>query len=592
MPGALRSRQSQSDFSYGMVRDIAPELIPQNGAYDLGNCLLDEDGQPYLRGGTKNYSSGSFSGAGLTWNWDGYLLPGQRTVFADDSSFGVLDGGKAQVNLGGEGLPIPKQAAALDDMLFIGGGSIYGGSRKAAPYSTGTVKVEQGSKVVKGSGTTWNTLVDAGMLFHTGTERVYVIASIDSPTQITLRDAYQGSTGEEKSYSLNPIWTVGGSDPYEPWDFLCVCANRLVLLNGRTIKFTEVENPHTFTNSLGTTNEHTLPEGVEGRGLATMGEAVLVFTTGGIWVLEGLALAITDQNGNAQHRLQLLSSDVVLVNAAGLAGVSQQLLVPAMDGCYLMDGVSAPSLITWPIDRYYRELVLEGCIPGNGAIFHGHVLLPMLTSEGEIKTTLVCNLEHPLRIRRRWIFPWTRFFGDGGEIISYAVHVPVTGDPLLLGAQRRAPSQIVDCTHYFQPDSEHAMDADGSTHEVDLTTRDFETGSQTLNVVKAVKPRYSLVDPANDDPKIRVYYSDGSLKTGEAEWDESTWDEFDWADDGGASFTQVGEAGPSDGRNPVKFRLGKRLRYMRVRIKSSGPISLFVLRSLELDTRPSEAIRR
>src|SRR6185437_8077956 len=355
---------TQNDWSEGEVRDVAPALIYPQGAEQMTDVFLDEDGNPYRRGGTRYLTPEGLGSEGLTWGWAGYLLPGQRTIVTSPADFGVVTSeDKAIVNVGGFGLTKPKQSAALADLLYIGGGTLYGGSRKAASYSTGTISVTSGSKTVTGSGTTWNTLVDAGMLLHIGTERVYVVEAINSTTQLTLRDPYQGATGTGKAYSLNPTVSAA-TTPLGSWEFVTACANRLVFAAGRRIVFTEVNNPHTFTNSLGTVNEHSLPEGVEALGLATVGQTCLAFTTGGIWTLEGLALAITDLNGNSQHRLQMLSGDVVLAGAAGIAAYGQTLVVPAGDGVYLIDGVSQPRRISKPIERPYRQNIHDGMSMG------------------------------------------------------------------------------------------------------------------------------------------------------------------------------------------------------------------------------------
>lgn len=167
----------QDDFSAGMVRDVAPHLIPPNGAYDIRDGLLDEDGSVYQRGGTTEYSDAALDD-GLRFVWDGHVAAGHRTLIASPDNFGIIDSG-SPVSLGGDGLTYPVASAAIEGMLFIGGGYIYAGSKKAAPYSTGTVSVTNGSKTVTGSGTTWNTLVNAGMLFQIGNERVYVVESVE-----------------------------------------------------------------------------------------------------------------------------------------------------------------------------------------------------------------------------------------------------------------------------------------------------------------------------------------------------------------------------------------------------------------------------
>lgn len=595
MSPAVRTYLDQNDFSGGMVRDVSPSLIPDNSVYDLVDALLDEDGNPYRRGGTAYKSKEGLGTSGLTWAWDGYLRPGHRTVFANSSDFGALGSDdESVVNLGGEGLSAPRQSAVLEELLFIGGAAIYAGSRQSAVYSTGTVKVEQGSKTVKGTGTTWNTLVDAGMLFHIGAGRVYVVDTINSTTELTLRDAYEGTTGEGKTYSLNPVWTIGGSDPYEAWEFLTVCSNRLVVGSGRSLRFTEINNPHTFTNSLGTTNEHSLPEGVQITGLATVGQTVLIFTTQGAWTLDGLALDITDIAGNPQHRLQQLSSDLILAGAVGLAGSGQQIVVPAADGVYLMDGISTPVRISRLVERPYRELIAKGYRPGRAVVFRGHYFLPFLSNSGEVKELFVCRIDRLIRSRSQDSFPWSRFTGDGGEIRAFAVRSVSQKEVILLGAQAREPSRLLSCSAFLEPTSAVKNDADGTTFNFDLITRDFETGNLTENAVRDLVMRYVLVDAAADEPEVKVYWSTGALETGEAKWDEVNWDEFEWGGDIGASFNSTGRNGPvtDDDRTPRRFRVNKKLRYIRFRFVTSGPCAYFALRELKIAIRPSGATRR
>lgn len=71
-------------------------------------------------------------------------------------------------------------------------------------YNTGTVDVENGSKVVTGNSTAWVTAgVRPGHPFYkTSDRRDYIIASVDSETQITLETAYQEATDTGMSYSI------------------------------------------------------------------------------------------------------------------------------------------------------------------------------------------------------------------------------------------------------------------------------------------------------------------------------------------------------------------------------------------------------
>jgi len=577
-----------------MARDVAPPLISPAGAVDLVNALLDEDGSVYRRGGSAYKSAAGLGEAGLTWIADLYLKPGHRTITSSETQFGALaDDDSTLVPVGGGGLVEPAQAAALEDLMFIGGGRLYGGSLKSATYSTGTISVTQGSTTVTGSGTTWNTLVDAGMLLQVGNDRVYVVEQINSTTQLTLRDPYQGGTASGLSYTLDPVYKVDVADPYEDWDFVCVCANRIVVASGTTIKFTEVNNPHTFTNFLGTTNLHTLPEGAEIVGLATSGQTVLIFTIRGIYTLDGLALSITDGNGNPQHRIQQLSSEIVLAGATGLAGSGQQIVVPATDGVYLMDGVSQPTRISRPIDRLYRRRVSSGYRLGGAVVYRNHYLLPFLDRfSGDVRDLFVCRLDRPLRSRGQVIYPWTRFDGDGGEVRAFAVRNSVGSRlPLLLGAQRRSPSRVLDCSGFFEPTHENEVDADGTPHELDIVTRDYETGAGTENIVRDLVLRYELV--GQQEPVLKTARGAGAIEAGYALWGQGLWGSFNWAaEEAGASFIPLGDVPVSDERGIHKVRVNKRDRYARFRIRSHGPAAYCALRSLALRVRPSGATRR
>jgi hypothetical protein len=200
----------------GIVRGVGPEQIDPRGVYDQIDGLYEADGAAFARGGTSGITDALSTPASnpTPWVFDGYFDAGERTVFASDDDFYVVDSdGHTPINLGSDGMLVPKPSALIESMLFIGGGYIYGGSRKTANYTTGTVTFTNGSKTVTGSGTTWNTLVDAGMLIQRGNERVYVVASVDSTTQLTLRDAYEGSHGIRGQLHAQPDLQDHGRRP-------------------------------------------------------------------------------------------------------------------------------------------------------------------------------------------------------------------------------------------------------------------------------------------------------------------------------------------------------------------------------------------
>ena len=78
-----------------------------------------------------------------------------------------------------------------------------------ASYRTGTVAVTNGSKIVTGTDTAFNTAgVYAGDIFALvdtnglPTGSLYEVESVQSDTKLTLRQSYQGTTGTAKSYVI------------------------------------------------------------------------------------------------------------------------------------------------------------------------------------------------------------------------------------------------------------------------------------------------------------------------------------------------------------------------------------------------------
>lgn len=88
------SRIVQQDLSGGMFPELAPELIPPNGAFDITNGLLNEQNVVVRRGGTNYYSSAP-AGGPVRLLWSGYLKNGglQTILCTATESFRVEPGG-------------------------------------------------------------------------------------------------------------------------------------------------------------------------------------------------------------------------------------------------------------------------------------------------------------------------------------------------------------------------------------------------------------------------------------------------------------------------------------------------------------------
>lgn len=591
----------QEDFSAGIVRDKAPHLIPENGVWDSLNFLLEPDGTSlFRRGGSAYKSNAAFGSGGLTLLWDGYLDPGQRTFFANSADFGVLDADDATpINLGSAGLTYPKQAAvAVSEpdpsfpslLLFIGGGFIYGGSRKGAAYSTGTVSINNGSRTLTGVGTSFSANVDAGMLLQFGNERVYVVQSVDSNTQITLAEKYSGANKAGAAYSLKAVVQIAPADPYPIADSYCVAGNRLLALVNNRIKFSAIGNPHSF----GANDFHTVPEGVTGLGIATIGPNVLIFTTGGIWVFQGVPFDIVDAEGNPQHRILPLSRDLVLWGGpAGIATWENYLVVPCTSGIYLLDGVGSPVRISRTIEPLYQGYVNSAYRTGASTVYRESLLLPILRdNSGQVFELLVCRLDRSFSDDQgRTAFPWTRLGDSGSNVRALTVRIgSALQQPKLLGAS--VAGRVLDCTAFFKPDAARKSDADGVAHRAIVITRDIPTGNATVNNVRSLRPRAQIDDSGTDNPTMLWAYSDGSSAAG-ALWDQVEWDNFVWAGDVGAAFRDLNCVVPvNGGASPYRCRVNKRLRYVRLRGTTNGPSAQTVLRSIQLSIRLSEAVRK
>lgn len=578
----------QSDFSAGMFRSVARHLIPDNGAYDLVNLLLTDDGSTFRRGGTSYLSTAALD-TSLLSIWDGFLTPGQRTVIASPNSFGVLDASEGVIDLGGSGTATPKRAAELAGLLFFGD-HLYGGSRKTVAYSTGTVSVTAGSNVITGTGTSWLANVDPGMLFiPTGGTKYNPVMSVDSNTQITLRNPIS-STQAGLGYSLVPIAVSGGAN-YPNSGLWVVAGSRVWSLEGSKARFSGVDDPHTWT----ATDNHLMPEGAQLLGGFGVSDRALLFSTAGLHVISGIALDLTDAFGNLQHRNEHVSRELLLWSHEGIATWQGAAVAPCADGIWLVDGVGEPQLVSKSITPLYTGYVGAGYKTGLGMVVESHYLLPVLDGSNGWVDTLVVRLDRTVKSPVGSVRPFTRLTGFGAQMAGFAVRTGGTSsarNPKLLGASLNSTARVVDCTEFFSIDTSLKNDADGSTYETDKITRDYPTGdgrAKSENTVRRVHLRYELRDAATDDPMISGYWSDGGFDTsGQAVWDVSEWGEAFWVDDISGEWVGMAGLAPEDqGREPHSWDVNKRVRFIRFRFRTTDPASQLVYRAVELKVRPT-----
>jgi hypothetical protein len=574
------SQLVQQDFALGACPAIAPHLIPSNGILKGVNVLLDDDGSLYKRSGTSLVSSADFGALGLRLLWQGTLAGGDRTVFADPDNLGVLAAdGVTPIRLAASGVSLPVRPVVIRGMLFVGP-RIYGGSLKGSSYSAGTMSRTQGSATVTGTGTSWLANVDPGMLFVAPSGRVYPVKSVESNTSLTLAFPIVEATASG-SYAL--AVTVVPSAAYNATDVMDVVAGRLVSCSGNIARFSESDDPFNFFDADGVINEHEIPDGVQIVGAASLRDTEFLFTTGGLWAVSNMNFNLVDDFGNVQQRLDRINADLVLWSNEGIATWQDQLVVPAVDGVWLI-GAGTPELLSRSITPTYTAYVTQGYRTGIGVVFKSLYLLPILNAAGSVMDLLVCRLDRPSRSRIGTIFPWTQLQGAGARVTALAAKSGVgVRRPTLLGACRDAPSRVV-AFGAFTADGK-ADDHDGSTFPWEIVMRDIATGGQlNLNHVGRLRCRYELVS-ADAVADVQAFYATDA-RPDVARWNSFNWGETAWADTVEGSFAQLTGDGPeSAGDVPFVWPVNKKARYIRIRLKSGDQATRFVLRSVELFVR-------
>jgi len=593
----------QEDFSGGEQRNVAPHLIDPRAVYALLNGLLNDDGSIYKRGGSQSVSSAAL-GAHQRNVWDGWLQPGRRTFMASSDRFGVLAAdGVTPVNLGGAGQVVPAPPRAIQDLLFVPGGVIYGGSRKSADYSTGKVKVTQGSPTVTGVGTSWLANVDAGMLFRVGEGRVYVVATVTSDTQLTLRDNYEGATAEP-AYTLKRL--EAASAPYVSAPIYAVAAKRLIACEGNVVRFSESNKPHLWKATIPpqetvVDNIHEIEEGTQIIACESIGvDRVLVFHTRGVHSISNLAASIVDAAGTTQHRIDKLSSDIVAWGAAGIAGWRNSLIVPALDNVYLMDGTSNPVPLSHSIAKTYQAFVLEGFTPGGAWVYRDHYFLPILDSGGNPQALLCCRLDRPYDTRGQRFFPWSTIAGAGASVSAGAVRSTSTPGDIPAVYAACSDGKLINVASFFNPSAAVKNDHDGSTPLFSVTVRDFAAGRLSIGRFRRLRLLYEMEAELADNALITAEIGTGIRKEIGALWDEVDWDEFFWAaSDEETQFELLEEGAPPNAgdmsalaQNAWVWYLNARARYARFRFQASAPVAKLTIRSLEIFVAQQGGVRQ
>jgi hypothetical protein len=296
-------------------------------------------------------------------------------------------------------------------------------------------------------------------------------------------------------------------------------------------------------------------------GLGVLRDVLLVFTEAGVYAVSNMAYELLDANGNVQHRREVVNQDLILWGHTGIAPWSGSVVVPALDGVWLMDTLGAPTKISQQVtDLYLSYVRTAGYKPGVAEVYNGHYFLPILTSSNVWVDTLVCKLTAS---RSGQAFAWTQLEGQGAEVSGFAERS--ASSPALLASSLEATSRVLDVTGYFVPTAAVKSDADGTPQTFELTTRSIPTGNMVTNSVLYMQVAYTLTDAATDDPVLLA----------EVQADDGAW------------VTLEGSAGEGTPGAPYTWPVSVAGRHIRVRLSSALAASQLKVESLVLFVRKS-----
>lgn len=555
----------QEDFSLGIYRG---RKAPASSLYDSVNALINDEGLPFRRGGSA-YKSNADAGSTLLGIFEGFLSAGSRTLFwsatdiwtlaSDDATPVQFTTPVAPPNAGARG-------AVVDGVLFLScsdglqGLFSWGGSRKPDPdQTTSTVTFTNGSAVITASGTSWSTKYEAGTIVTSGTV-VATVKTVDSNTQITLAEPWTGASGAASATLYN--WAVNGNfGPHFP--VAVGSPPRLLWSNGSKVYYTGRGAPNSIDLA---TDYHQFGESAVVIGSDSIQDEALFFTTLGVWAISNLSFDDVDAFGNIQHSVAQINKDVILWGDAGVTGWAGGFVVPAVDDVYVLAPNGQSSAISGALRPLYRAHVQAGYRPGLATVHRGHYFLPILDGS-TVVDSLVCRLD-------REGTPWVRWAGHAAALGFTQRVGSTTRAPKLLGVQGE---RVLDLTGTIDPTSSNAEDADGTTSDLVITTRDFPTGQQPGFVDRA-RLRYELTDDGDGGttaPTVALAFS---------------------SDQDAGVFTSLTENGlqgggtggaTSDGSKYSFWKVRKKRERLRLRITVAGASASFILRSIELLTRQS-----
>jgi hypothetical protein len=299
--------QRQDDWSAAIYR--ARNSLP-NATYDAINCLVNDEGFLYRRGGSAYWSTGD-AGTTLQRIAQSYFPgPAAERVMAWGTHFYALDGAaKSPIDLGSISAVFHRPAFAGGVVAFCtnaGSIQLYGGSLKSTlSLGDGTVTFTNGSTSVTrtGGSTTWVGNIDAGMIARRVTvDTDYgIVKTVTGANALTLVDPWTGPTVSTTDFEVIAIPSVIPPVPFIDTAYLGSAGTpgRLLYGLGNRVYLSASGNPASFDAS----TYHQLPPGVEIIGAEGIGDSCLRCSRRGVsgGSTTSPRLPVDDDFGNQQQ---------------------------------------------------------------------------------------------------------------------------------------------------------------------------------------------------------------------------------------------------------------------------------------------------
>ncbi len=528
--------QELSDFSGGMYRDVARDVIPKNGVYDSLDFFFDRPGVVYKRGGTTGVA-----GLGTPYFMSSVAAPTisyycaivhaffpnvatQLIAISDQGEFinilnglnqgigpGVVTKDKPKVFIGGtknfvvitdaagvskpyvwNGTDPPKLIGETSKTLTVTG-TPTGGSltlRGAHEDATSIAGIDTATIVFNASNSTAKTALDG--MAHLGTFTVTggalpgtpLVITADSTSDIIVAGANSLTGGTAPAFTLT---TQSAAANCPAAFYSAIHLLRLVLANTianpNRIFFSPLLDPNLAWDSTAYVDaDHPIT------GLASLGSTLIVFSEG---YTEKYTGSVPPPGTDFVHSYV---GAVGCTDARSISTHEGGVIFANPTGVYSTAGVGFTNLMEGRIATYWRDTVMSGYVQSTWTITTGvlarrFLWVTVLNASRTLVGTLVCDLATGA---------WGRV--STPPAMMYATSVAGGGD---LYASDGALGGPVSLASTLRPTAANKVDATSAAVTPSLELRPFGGGPGITAFGKG-HITYDMRDAASDNPTLAV----------------------------------------------------------------------------------------